>query len=603
MRYSWKLALRGVAGILAVTGFAAVAQAQTRLAGDLNNDSQVNVTDVTILSSCAGGTCSPAAASLCGGVGLGNAFPAPNPNAIVCGDVFGDHDTSGAELSNDLGTLVEFVAQLPVQYTPPGAFIGSILSGCPSDPLAAAPSCTVGTCSGGLNNGAACTDDTDCPTVDKTGAVTSSERWPKNCRVRLTGTVTVDSPAPDDPNSPTTVLTIEAGSTVVGDTASVGTPPAIIVFPGARLVAQGTQTNPIVFTSNNAPRGANDWGGVMLNGRSTVNRPGCQNESEGVAEPYGGCIPDDNSGIVTYARIEFAGRLITPDNELNNFTMNAVGSKTQIHHVQAHFGADDCLEWFGGTVNSHHMVGSACGDDGLDWQLGFTGSVQYGFVIQNIGNFSAGNTQSRGIEADNSEFGFEDLPRSAPGLCNITLVGSGSGNSSVVGSDRGIVLRRGTSGKLSNMIITSFNKEGVVISDASTANQACVNTTTLGSLTLGDSILYNNHTGTTHASTSALTGNCTSTNQWYALNANNANANGSNANNPMASTTFPGVGQLYDTTRPGASPFAPTAGACPAIRDFFDDTTYAGAFNPAAACSTASGPCDWLSKPWISFDF
>lgn len=601
MRTSRKPFLLSLAGALAVAVLAGTAQAQTRLAGDLNNDGQVTVTDVTILSSCAAGTCVPASATLCGGVGLGNAFPSPNPNAIRCGDAFGDHDTGPSAISNDLGTLVEFVAQLPVQYTPPGATIGTIRTGCPTNAADPLPTCS-GTCSGGLNNGAACTDATDCPTVDASGTITSSEIWPKNCRVRLTGTVLVDTLNPDDPSAPATVLTIEEGSTVVGDTAAVGSVPAIIVLPGARLVAQGTQAEPILFTSNNAPRAANDWGGVMLNGRSTVNRPNCLNNAEGLSEAYGGCISDDNSGIVTYVRVEFAGRLFTPDNELNNFTMNAVGANSQIHHVQAHFGADDCIEWFGGTVNNHHMVASACGDDGFDWQLGFTGSLQYGLMIQNLANFSAGNNQSRGIEADNSEFGFEDLPRSAPGMCNLTLVGTGAMNSTMIGADRGILFRRGTAGKLANLIVANWNREGVNLNDSSTSNQACNAGPTLGNLTLSSSIFFSNGSGTTTHASGSPGGNCATTSAWYGLQSNMGNANGSNANNPQVSTTFPAAGQLYSTTRPGASAFTPTSGVCPSIRDFFDDTTYAGAFDPAAACNVATGPCDWLTKPWVSFD-
>jgi len=600
MKKSWKQALGVIAAALTVVSIGAAAEAQTRLAGDLNNDGQVNVTDVTILSSCAAGTCSPAASTLCGGVGLGNPFSAPNPNGIRCGDAFGDHSVAGAAINSDLGALVESVAQLPVQYEPLGAFIGNIRSGCPTDPMVAAPVCS-GTCSGGVNAGGACSDDTDCPTINVSGNILASERWPKNCRVRLTGTVLVDTP--ETASAPVTVLTIEAGSTVVGDTAAVGAVPALIILPGARLVAQGTQANPIIMTSNNPPRAANDWGGLMLNGRSTVNRPNCQNAAEGLSEPYGGCIPDDNSGIITYVRSEFSGRLFTPDNELNNFTMNAVGSKTKINHVQAHFGADDCIEWFGGTVDSSHMVATACGDDGFDWQLGFTGSLQYGFMQQSLSNFSAGNNQSRGIEADNSEFGFEDLPRSNPGMCNLTLIGTGPTNLTTIGADRGILLRRGTSGKLANMIVANWNREGVNLSDASTSNQACNAGPTLGALTMSDSIFYSNGSGTTTHASGSPGGNCGTTAAWYGLQSNLANANGSNANNPAVSVTYPATGQLYDTTRPGASAFTPTAGACTGIRDFFDDTTYAGAFDPSAPCNVATGPCGWLSKPWINFDF
>jgi hypothetical protein len=551
--------------LLAFVGAAAVAFPTIGRAacGDLNNDGSVGVADITVLSQCAAGICPTLPApGLCG-----------TGNLASCADVFGDGSTSGAALSQDLAALVEFVAGLPIPHNI-CAPVGAVRTGCPTNPLDPPVVVTIG--------------DT---------TITSSERWPKNCNILVQGTVLVDTPT----GQPTTVLTIDKGSTVTGDTASAGVP-VLIILPGARILAEGTPAEPIIMTSNNPPKSANDWGGLMINGRSTVNRPDCVNNAEGIAEPYGGCDPTDNSGIVSYVRVEFAGRLFTQDNELNNFTMNAVGANTQIDHVQSHFGADDCIEWFGGTVNTDHMVASACGDDGFDWQLGFTGSLQYGFMMQNAANLSAGSNQSRGIEADNSEFGFEDLPRSNPGICNLTLVGTGPGPA---GADRGIIFRRGTAAKIASSIVANWKNEGVNVNDSATAAQACSSGPAVNALSISDSIFWNNGaSGTTHAATGTISGavNCTTTQQWYNLLTNVVNQNGSNANDPNVSTTFPAAGEVYQTQRPGASAFTPTSGACPAVRDTFDDTTYAGAFDPAASCNVATGPCDWLSKPWLNFD-
>jgi hypothetical protein len=553
MRRAWTAVLLGIAGLVLHTA----SPSQAQRCGDLNNDGQVTIADAVVMAQCiAAGTCP------------GTVTPGPlcgTGNLAACGDAFGDGNTT-TQLTSDLAVLVRSVAGLTVLHDL-CAPIGANRPGLP----------------GTVNVGSS--------------TILSSQRWPSGSTVVLQGTVFVDSPA----SGPTTVLTIEPGVTVIGDVGAIDVP-ALIILPGAKVSAVGTAANPIIMTSNGSPKDANDWGGFMLNGRSTVNRPNCINQAEGLAEPYGGCDPNDSSGEVSYVRVEFAGRLFTPDNELNNFTMNGVGAETSIDHVQAHYGADDCIEWFGGTVNTHHMVASACGDDGFDWQLGWTGSLQYGLFIQSGANLTSGNNQSRGIEADNSEFGFEDLPRSNPGLCNVTLIGTGPGP---LGADRGIIFRRGTAGKVGNAIVANFKNEGVNVNDSSTAAQACTGPSTVGSLLIRDSIFWNNGTGgTTHAATGAISGavNCTTTQAWYNLLTNVVNPNGSNANNPDVSTTYPAAGQLYQTRRLSPSPFTPAAGSCTSIRDFFDDTNYAGAFNPTAACNVTTGPCDWLTRPWINFD-
>src|SRR4030095_15817796 len=107
----------------------------------------------------------------------------------------------------------------------------------------------------------------------------------------------------------------------------------------------GTQAQPIIFTSDqpNGTRTQGSWGGVMVNGKSNVNGPNCQFQSEGVPEPFGGCIANDNSGIVTFFRSEFGGKLFTPDNELNSFTLNGIGSQRHFTFILGHAGQHDSL--------------------------------------------------------------------------------------------------------------------------------------------------------------------------------------------------------------------------------------------------------------------
>src|SRR4029078_7775666 len=114
------------------------------------------------------------------------------------------------------------------------------------------------------------------------------------------------------------------------------------------------------------------------------------------------CEADYNAGRATYFRAEFAGLVFSPNNELNLWTMNGLGTQTRMAFGEAVNGADDCFEWFGGSGNYAHLVAAACADDALDYQLGFTGSIQHAVYIQN-GNQTDTGADSRGVEADNSE--------------------------------------------------------------------------------------------------------------------------------------------------------------------------------------------------------
>jgi len=550
------------------------ASAQT--CGDLNNDGSVNVGDAIALSQCIASSCP---ANVCG-----------TGNALDCADLLDDGAITNADLAVVVDSLAGIETLFPLCQGP-----GTTLAGCP------------GTVT--LNS----------------GNITSNTVWPAGCDIELNGTLFVQDGV---------VLTVQAGAVVQGVKGSPD-PAALIFLPGAKINAQGTSANPIVFTSNQADeaRGKGDWAGVMFNGRSTVNRPNCLNNAEGIPSSYGGCDAADSSGIARFVRVEYAGLDFTPNNELNLWTMNAIGSGTVFDFIQANVGDDDCLEWFGGTSNHKFMVASGCGDDGLDWQLGWTGTLQYGLMLQNKGLTDPTARDSRGIEADNSEFGNNDLPRSNPKLCNLTLVSDLSGDNA--GSDAGILLRRGTAGTVANAIVAGFQDAGFEMRDSATSAQGCVNDTTLGGeLVLQNSVFWNNGSGflaltaTEHCKNSTCFNAGGTTNSFACDNnadcvandvnfpfchiangacspcdfydasvasRNVANADGSNAVNANVGLTYPADGDLYDGV-PSSTAGFPAAADCTQISDQFEDSGFVGAFDP-------SGPAfGWLSQPWISFD-
>lgn len=551
MRQNWK----SLIGAFAVAAALAPSQASAAACGDLNNDGNRTIVDVLLMANCVAGLCNEPAQ--CGGAGIAD-----------CADTFGDGTTVNA---SDLNQLVFDVAGLETLHDL-CADIGTAIA-----------------CPGGQ--------------AVISGDITASQVWPSGCDIELDDTVFVETPN----GGPTTVLTIQAGATIEGRKVVTGGngAAALVFLPGAKISAIGSVNNPIVLTSDQAAgtRSKGDWGGVMFNGESTVNRPNCLGSAEGVPTPFGGCDVNDSSGVARYVRVEFAGLPISANNELNIWTMNGLGKGTNFSYIHANVGVDDCIEWFGGTNDMHHLVASGCADDGFDWQLGFTGTVQYGIYLGNGPLFDNGNTDSRGIEADNSEFGNNDLPRSNPSMCNLTLVGDYDTD-----SDSGILFRRGTAGQVANVIVTRFQDAGAELRDNATGVVACNDATTLsGNLLIQSGVFYNNGTdpdgagpglATEHAKTAnASDPTLCSSVQWFnALNtAGLVTPNLSNPVNPGFSDVYPVAPALFEG-RPTFTGTPPAATDCTGLSDAFESADYIGAIDPADA--QADG---WLSAPWNSF--
>lgn len=258
-------------------------------------------------------------------------------------------------------------------------------------------------------------------------------------------------------------LTIAAGTRVIGETATRGT---LVIERGAQIIANGTATAPIVMTSDQpvGRRFRGDWGGLVINGNAPLNLPGGQAIGEGATGIYGGTNPADNSGVLRYVRVEFAGIEFSPDNELNGIAFQGVGSGTTVENIQIHYNKDDGIEMFGGTVNIKRVVLTNIGDDSIDWTWGWTGKLQFAVVQQR------GDDTDQGIEADNHSTQQNLLPRSAPTIYNITLVGDPNSEFGPE-STNGMRLRVGTAGIIKNWIVTGFKAQGIDIRDSSTTPQ------------------------------------------------------------------------------------------------------------------------------------
>ena len=278
-------------------------------------------------------------------------------------------------------------------------------------------------------------------------------------------------------------LTIQPGTRIVGDSAVAGS--SLWILRGSKIMAQGTAAAPIVFTSARAVgnRSPGDWGGIIIIGRALINRTGTQIFTEGpvgAAENYaGGTDAADNSGVLKYVRVEYAGYDVSNGSgqELNSISMYAVGSGTQLDYVQTVSGLDDSFEWWGGGADVGHLFSFESGDDHFDWTEGFRGRGQFMVALQTdvvVPRPGTGTTSSdpRGMEGDGCDPAISgcvtsQMPFSMPTFANFTLVGPGTGVFST-SDGNGMVLRRGTGGFFVNGIVARWPGTSISVRDAQT---------------------------------------------------------------------------------------------------------------------------------------
>ncbi|MBL7930768.1 MAG: T9SS type A sorting domain-containing protein, partial [Bacteroidia bacterium] len=267
------------------------------------------------------------------------------------------------------------------------------------------------------------------------------------------------------------------GVIVLGDKSVTGA--GIFVTKGSQLMAIGTETAPIVFTSNQAPgaRAKGDWGGIVLMGKASNNLPNGINNIEGLAvssdtEFGGGTSPDDNdnSGTLKYVRIEFGGYVYQPNKEINALTFGSVGKGTIIDYIQASFCNDDSYEWFGGTVNCKHLVSYRCLDDDFDTDNGFSGKIQFGLAVRDpqIADVPAVST-SEFFESDNDATGTMNTPITNPIFSNITCIGPLRGsltNTVDVGHKSRARIRRSSTTSIYNSILTDQASSALYVDGA-----------------------------------------------------------------------------------------------------------------------------------------
>ena len=356
--------------------------------------------------------------------------------------------------------------------------------------------------------------------------------------LRITSNMTIPAGTYSMPNdilvTSGATLTISAGAVFRG-------PGTLVITRGCQLNAQGTASNPIIFTSAQAPgdRAASDAGGIVILGRAINNNVNNRAPIEGF--PAGNDLltfgygdtgnsrnDSESSGTLRYIRIEFGGKVLQNNNEVNSLTMGGVGSGTTIEYIQCSYGADDSFEWFGGSVNCKYLISYGCFDDEFDTSDGFTGKVQFAVGVRDPFNIDITNDEPRAIESDGRGSGFDNLEFYTNAIfSNFTLVGpSLAGTPDVstgIGSNRigsAARLRRNTSQRLFNSVVAGY-PDFFHITDAVTWNNYGTTPVVWDSVgVINNNAIIGGNTGVAAVAERVfrvVSGSTLTTTNWYAL--------------------------------------------------------------------------------------
>jgi len=269
-------------------------------------------------------------------------------------------------------------------------------------------------------------------------------------------------------------LTIEQGTTIY---ATLGESTFLSILQGGTIDACGTSSAPIVFTSVSSSPVAGDWVGIILNGQAIKNG-GTFATSVGGTGDYGGDNNFDNSGLLCYVRVEYAGQILGTGNELGALTFNTCGEGTTLHHLQVYKGLGDGIKFNGGIVNLKYALSSGSGDDAFAWTEGWSGNAQFWVCEQSseLGDMA--------LEGKNNATNVVAFPISNPIISNVTFIVNDDGD----GTNQGILLDAGTRCDIYNMIVTGFPLRGIQID-----GDSCISAMSAAELTIQYSIIDNNY--------------------------------------------------------------------------------------------------------------
>ena len=364
-------------------------------------------------------------------------------------------------------------------------------------------------------------------------------------------------------------LTIDQGTVIKGKSGQGAAASALIVARGGKIMAEGTASKPIIFTAEaDNLNGSVDlnarglWGGVILLGKARLNTQPSEQQIEGIPTTeargaYGGTDDTDNSGILKYVSIRHGGTDIGAGNEINGLTLGAVGSGTTIDYIEILSNSDDGIECFGGTPNIKHILINNCADDGLDYDQGFRGNVQFYCVL-------GANDGNRCGEHDGGTTPEDGTPYATPTIYNVTYIGVASNTNNKL-----ITFRDNAGGYYYNSIFVNCYK-GIDIEKLASGEDS-YNRYSNGELKIENNVFYNiaGQTDLNNNENDFLFAGGDSA----SIASNNCNSNLANYFSAHNEVADPGISKSNPVpTNPQTTNLAPYPG------NFFESVNYKGAF-------------------------
>lgn len=433
------------------------------------------------------------------------------------------------------------------------------------------------------------TPPVDGNTVEVKGDITASTSWSADKIYLLKGNVFVTNNA---------TLTIAPGTIIKGDKATKG---ALVITRGAKINATGTVDKPIVFTSSIAAgaRAQGDWGGIILLGKAQ-NNVGTSVPIEGISDDtekgkHGGTDNADNSGVMKYVRIEYAGIALSPDNEINGLTFGSVGSGTVIDYIEVYRSGDDAFEWFGGSVNCTHLLAIDTWDDDFDTDNGYSGKVQFG-LAQRL-SVTADVSGSNGFESDNNSAGSNATPQTSAVFSNMTILGPVGQGSVNANFQHGAQIRRNSAISIFNSVFANYT-EGIFYDDERPAAPSTVNSSS--NLVANTSVFANNLIYNSNGKSNQI--KATNTATLAIITPLLTAANTFNTADITAATFTDAYKYSSDiSAKVGRPNFTLAAASTAATGALFTNAKLAAGFDKAVAYKGAFGTTDW-TQGWASFD-
>ncbi|OXA78422.1 hypothetical protein SAMN05444397_11158 [Flavobacterium aquidurense] len=316
-----------------------------------------------------------------------------------------------------------------------------------------------------------------------TGTITSNMTLKKENVYLLVGTVYI---------APNATLTIQPGTLVRCDATTLTT---LVITKGAKIIAEGTETDPIVFTSNkgSGDRNAGDWGGIILLGDAPINKTGGIGTLDFELDPqkalYGGDNKDSDSGILKYVRIEFSGKKTSANKPINGLSLAGVGRKTKLEYIQVTSCDDDSFQFYGGYVNTNHLISLRSADDDFDFTQGVQCNISNSIAIRSP--FLSDNYGSRCFEMETVDTRKGEVLDSKKEMTRVNAENMTMMHTEDIGSEteglkhEAILIRENTFLTLTNSVVSGFSHL-ILFADTIPISNEYLNKITLKDLLIND---------------------------------------------------------------------------------------------------------------------